>query len=322
MKKHEYWDKYEELSYDDGSRRAHRRRKGEGPRSAATRAERRAKRVAELTDFDDSVIGFVPSYVANMDPAHHERNWVVKSLTPFYQNNQIVDVMRLVKGGKEANVYWCEAQPETGMRWLAAKLYRPRMLRHLKNDAMYKEGRMTLDGDGQEARKSRDLRALQKKTRYGQHLDFMTWIVHEFRTQALLYEAGGAVPRPLAHGGNVILMEYIGDEYGPAPTLSEVRLPEEEGQLLFDKIVENVRLMLAHHYVHGDLSPYNILYWESDVVIIDFPQLVDARVNQHALGFLTRDLRRVYDYFAPLGVMCEPEALAAQMWKDYEEARL
>ncbi len=34
--------------------------------------------------------------------------------------------------------------------------------------------------------------------------------------------------------------------------------------------------------MHGDLSAYNILYGESTITLIDFPQMVEARHNPHA----------------------------------------
>jgi RIO kinase 1 len=87
--------------------------------------------MASLSDFNDNLETFVPSYAAALDPLHHERQWLIDSVATFYQQNMITDVTRLVKGGKEANVYCCPANPAIGYELLAAKLYRPRMLRNL-----------------------------------------------------------------------------------------------------------------------------------------------------------------------------------------------
>ena len=57
---------------------------------------------------------------------HHERQWVINSTISFYQNKLITDLTRLVKGGKEANVYVCTAGENVPYELLAAKLYRPR----------------------------------------------------------------------------------------------------------------------------------------------------------------------------------------------------
>ena len=265
---------------------------------------------------------FVPTYVKNLDPQHYERQWVIDSVTPFYSNGQIGDVLRLVKGGKEANVYLCQAHPRTGLDLVAAKLYRPRILRHLKNNALYKEGRFLRDEQGKLLLGSREARAMANKTDFGQKLDLAAWIVHEYEIQSELYEAGADVPRPIAYGGNTILMEYFGGPVLPAPLLDEVKLAPEEAQPLFERLLHNVELMLAHHLVHADLSAYNVLYWEGAVTIIDFPQVVDARTNPNAYPLLERDVQRVCDYFESYGVAADPPALARELWARYMRAEL
>lgn len=112
-------------------------------------------------------------------------------------------------------------------------------------------------------------------------------------------------------------MEFIGDEWTAAPTLNKVTLNQSEARPIFERVIENVKLMLAHHYVHGDLSAYNILYWAGQIFIIDFPQLVNARTNKNALTFLERDIRRVCEYFARFGIESDPIMLTTELWKDY-----
>lgn len=286
------------------------------------RRSRRPRQVSEeiraqFTNVNDNVSDFVPSYAAALDPLHHERQWLIDSVGSFYRDNLIEDVTRMVKGGKEANVYCCPAGPTTGVALIAAKLYRPRMLRHLRNDALYKEGRLLLDSDGKEAKGDREARAIRKKTRFGQNLSILNWIMHEYNAHRTLYQAGVDVPRPIAHRGNTILMAYIGDEWVAAPTLNEIRLDAAEARPLFERVVENIRLMLSQHYVHGDLSAYNILYWEKRIHIIDFPQLVDARKNGNALMLLERDVQRVCQYFGRSGVESDPDLLVGRLWQEY-----
>jgi RIO kinase 1 len=273
---------------------------------------------AALTDFNDNVESWVPTYAAVLDPLHHERQWIIDSVGPFYRENIITDVVRLVKGGKEANVYACTAHPATGLEMIAAKLYRPRMLRSLKTDAVYKAGRLLRDSEGKLLKKGRRERlAMVKKTSFGKDLDFSQWIGNEFRVQQILHEAGADVPKPISFQNTTIIMEYIGDEYSPAPALNEVRLPSEEALPLFKKVMKNVALMLDHHYVHGDLSAYNILYWNGRITIIDFPQMVEARHNPHAFDLLKRDITRVCEYFARYGVKSDPLRLTLNLWEPY-----
>ena len=87
----------------------------------------------------------------------------------FYDQELISDIEALVKGGKEANVYRCKAHPATGEKWLAAKVYRPRIFRNLRNDHAYRRGRMTLDTNGRplKANDKRLIRALNKQQQPG-----------------------------------------------------------------------------------------------------------------------------------------------------------
>ncbi len=316
MDNYEIHQKYEDFEYDDGSRQAHSLRKR--PLKNRKRKEPRPQQVrATLTDFSDDVADFVPSYAAALDPLHFERRWVIESVGPFYRNNQITDVTQLVKGGKEANVYVCTGHPATGHEYLAVKLYRPRMLRHLKNDAVYKAGRQLRDAEGKQIKGRRVKLALKKKTSYGKYIDIMWWIGNEFSTQQKLYEAGADVPKPISHQDNGILMEFVGDEQTAAPTLSQITLERDEAESLFKRVMHNVALMLEHHLIHGDLSAYNILYWEGKLTLIDFPQMVEARHNPHAFELFQRDVTRVCQYFARFGVRSDPVQLTLDLWEPY-----
>lgn len=320
MKPNHFSDLYEEYDFMDNGRSAHRKQRPAKP--APTNRKTKVMEAIDIHDMDDRIENFIPTYVRNLDPQHHERQWVINSLQRFYENNQITDVLRLVKGGKEANVYCCEANPATGLDLIAAKLYRPRMLRTLKNDAIYKEGRVLRGDDGKTIRGSRELRALSKKTAFGQKLDLLTWIEHEYQTQIRLFKVGVKVPKPIAHGDNAILMAFIGDEESTAPTLSDVRLTLAETKRIFDQVWHNVCLMLANHCIHGDLSAYNILYWEGEIAIIDFPQVADARKNPHAPDLLTRDIRRLCEYFERMGVCADWLTMSNDLWQRYLDAKL
>ena len=314
MDKFEAFEKYETYQFNDNSREARRNRPG--PKK--NKKDRRARQLMrEIRDMDDGIDTWVPSYAKALDPRHHERQWVIESIGHFYRDQIVTDVTRLVKGGKEANVYACTGHPAIGMDLIAAKLYRPRMLRHLKNDAVYKAGRMLRDAEGKQIKGRRIKTALRKKTNFGKQVDIQWWIGNEYRTQTQLFEAGANVPKPIAHQGNTILMEYIGDEYGPAPTLSEVRLPQNEAKALFQRVMDNVALMLDNHLIHGDLSAYNILYWEGTIYLIDFPQMVEARHNPHAYELLERDITRVCEYFSGFGIARDPVALTCSLWEPY-----
>jgi RIO kinase 1 len=132
-----------------------------------------------------------------------------------------------------------------------------------------------------------------------------------------LYQAGADVPQPLNQSTNAILMDFIGDEDTAAPILHEVSLEADEAQAFFTRVIGNIEVLLSHHMIHGDLSAYNILYWNGDFKIIDFPQVVDATHNSNALSMLARDVERVCDYFARFGVASHPAALTESLWHRY-----
>jgi RIO kinase 1 len=285
------------------------------PRRKSRKPKRsRAEILAEIVEPETNIEGaFDPSFRAS----RHERAWIQEYLTPLYNDHLITDVLRPIKGGKEATVYCCEAHPATGVAVLAAKLYRPRMFRNLRNDAQYRAGRIVLDEDGKQVRDGRRLPAIAKGTGYGQELQHASWLAHEHHTLTLLHAAGADVPRPWALNNNVILMEHLGDAAASAHTLNHVRLADREARALFDRLLHNIDLMLAHHRVHGDLSAYNVLYWQGDIRIIDFPQAVDPWQNPDAFTIFERDVRRLCQYFEPYGIDVDSGALARDLWRKY-----
>ncbi len=255
----------------------------------------------------------------------HQRDsvWVLSSLERFYEEDLLTDVLHVVKSGKEATVYCCTAGPATtDAQYVAAKVYRPRMLRTLKNDSAYRQSRAQFDTAGHGVRNDRRWRAHQHSTK-GQSERVAAWITYEFRVQQVLHEAGADVPRPLSQIGNGLLMDYVGVAEAPeaaAPLLRAVDLPREEAGPLFERIMRNIELFLACHCIHGDLSAYNILYRGDEaapITIIDFAQAVDPRYSSNVYPLLARDIERVCRYFARYGVGADAGHLAADMWERY-----
>jgi RIO kinase 1 len=259
---------------------------------------------------DDSRSNFKYTY----QPARFEEWWLLDSLGGFYEQQWISDVLRRVKGGKEASVYQCRAGTAIQADLVAAKVYRPRSLRNLRNDGMYREGRADLDDQGRVLIEDGKLHAMEKKTEYGRQLSHQSWIAYEFMTMRSQRAAGADVPEPYTMAHNAILMGYVGDLDSAAPTLSEISLGKSEAGLLFDRTMQNIDTLLAHDRIHGDLSAYNILYWEGDITLIDFPQVVSPRTNKHAFAIFQRDVKRICDYFQAQGVKTDADRLAIELW--------
>lgn len=238
---------------------------------------------------------------------------LLESLTPFFKNEYITAVRHVVKSGKEAIVYCCQAHPSTGVDLLAAKIYLPRENRTFSNDALYQEGRFV---------DKRIRKAVLARSRKGLAAIRASWIDHEYATLHLLYHAGCDVPRPWEQVGDAMLMEYIGDRQAAAPTLARTRIEPREAQPLFRRLLHNIEILLAHDRVHGDLSPYNILYWRGAITIIDFPQAVHPQINDNAYDLLMRDVENVCAYFARYGVRSQPRRIADDLWLRYQFGEL
>ncbi|MEO8082815.1 MAG: RIO1 family regulatory kinase/ATPase [Ardenticatenales bacterium] len=290
-----------------------------GHRTESPRA-RRKPRVADevvfasLTDVGGEV---ADRTMMTYTPARFEEAWLNEALGPFIHAALLTDVLRLVKGGKEANVYLCRAHPNLGVDLVAAKVYRPRQFRNLRNDSLYRQGRSDLGADGKSlVRDRRAQRAIARGTAVGAAMRFDSWLGHEVETLQLLASAGCAVPSLYGSQGHTILMGYVGDERQAAPTLSQVSLEREEATALFAAVLRDIDAMLAVGVVHGDLSAYNILHWEGEATLIDFPQAVDPFENPAARRIFDRDVERVCQYFKAQGVAAaaDPAALAEALW--------
>lgn len=295
-------DDFEE--YADPLKRRHERNAGQRPP---------AKVSPEIAEQDDSQERFAFTYQAS----RHERWWLLNSLGSFYEQQWISDVLAMVRGGKEASVYQCRGTASTDASYIAAKVYRPRQLRNLRNDSLYREGRANIDSEGHEILDGRMQRAMHKRTAYGLELLHTSWLTHEFTTLQALHAAGADVPVPYATGENAILMGYIGDENVAAPTLSNVSLDPDEARPLFERVLRNITIMLKQDRIHGDLSAYNILYWEGQITLIDFPQAISPQANRNAFRIFERDVTRVCEYFARQGVRSNPRKLANDLWTSH-----
>jgi RIO kinase 1 len=262
-----------------------------------------------LKEQDDSRKTFKFTYKA----ARFEEWWLLETLGAFYEHKWISDVLKKVKVGKEASVYLCKPV-NVNVPLLAAKIYRPSSLRSLKNVQEYRQGRADLDEEGHLLWKEADINAIIKRTKYGEEVRHVSWIAYEYKTMEDLFNAGADVPKVYAKEKNAILMRFIGDLTSAAPILNSVSLTVNESKILLERVIHNIDLMLKHNCIHGDLSAYNILYWNNDISIIDFPQIVIPESNPSAWKIFQRDVTRICQYFSSQGVDCNSHKIASDLW--------
>jgi RIO kinase 1 len=231
------------------------------------------------------------------------------------------ETIGLLKTGKEAEVFVVERRSlDDGRRCLLVhKRYRPTTVtikgtieaagfakaRSFVNDSIYHEGRRF--------RRSRDQRAVERMTARGKRLLDDRWIGHEHDMLTKLWDAGVAVPFPVELTTDGMLMELIGDDTEAAPRLATARLAGAELADAYEQLVTNLKIMTDAGLVHSDLSPYNALWWQGRLVIIDVPQATDLFLNPNGFTLLHRDVVRMCEWFSRKGLDCDPDELFAEV---------
>jgi RIO kinase 1 len=189
-----------------------------------------------------------------------------------------------ISTGKEANVY--EALGDE--RDVAVKIYRI-------NASDFRQMRDYLDGDprfeGIGSDKSKVV---------------LAWTRKEFANISRAAAAGVRVPDPVAVERNVLVMELVGHADDRARRLAEVDV--ENPQTAYEVVREYMRRLYAAGLVHGDLSEYNLIIYEGELVVIDLGQAVTVH-HRRADEFLRRDCRNVANFFGRQGLDVDPDDL-------------
>ncbi|MGV8162019.1 MAG: serine protein kinase RIO [Candidatus Nanoarchaeia archaeon] len=118
------------------------------------------------------------------------------------------------------------------------------------------------------------------------------WVQREYRNLLLAREKI-KVPTPLGFKDNILMIEFIGDD-APAPMLKD-EFPED-GEEFFKKVIKNMKKLLDAGLVHGDLSEFNILNYNSEPVFIDMSQSTVLK-DSNARELLERDIKNVFRAF-------------------------
>lgn len=227
--------------------------------------------------------------------------WVVTELAAHDED------LGVLKTGKEADVHLLRrAVPGTDGCLLAAKRYRPPEHRMFARDGGYVEGRRV--------RRSREMRAMARRTGVGRELLAGQWAAAEFAALGRLWLAGAAVPYPVQLHGTEVLLEFIGHDGVAAPRLAATRPGPVELADQFEQLRTALTVLARHGWAHGDLSAYNVLVEDGRLVLIDLPQVVDVVANPNGQDFLRRDCVNICTWFTARGLspeLADPEELFA-----------
>jgi RIO kinase 1 len=229
-------------------------------------------------------------------------DWVVTS------RGAIDTELGILKTGKEADVFLLERadphRPEEAVV-MAAKRYRSTEHRTFHRAAAYMEGRSM--------KRSRDERAVKRKSTFGKLVAAGEWAISEWDALKRLWSMGLPVPYPVQIDGTEILMEWITHDGETAPRLAQTRPDRPLLESYFEQLRDALATMVQHGVVHGDLSAYNILAAGDRLVIIDLPQIVDLVGNLNGMDFLMRDCANVCAWFRSRGLEVDEHDLFGEL---------
>ncbi len=199
-----------------------------------------------------------------------------------------------VSTGKEASVFEAlggEAgeRPEPGSaaaneeyaREVAVKVYRI-------NSSNFRQMREYLEGDPRFEGIANDKKAV-----------VLAWTKKEFANLNRARKAGVRVPEPIAVQRNVLVMELVGHADDRARRLSEVDV--ENPETAYEVVREYMRRLYRAGLIHGDLSEYNMIIHDGELVVIDMGQAVTVH-HPNAGDFLARDCENVAAFFTRQGI--------------------
>jgi len=192
-----------------------------------------------------------------------------------------------ISTGKEANVYEALGAED---RDVAVKIYRI-------NASNFQQMREYLEGDP----RFEGIGSDKKKV-------VLAWTKKEFANLRRARAAGVRVPAPIAVERNVLVMELVGLVEERARRLAEVNV--ENPETAFEVVREYMRRLHGAGLVHGDLSEYNLIVHDGELVVIDLGQAVTIH-HPNADDFLARDCRNVAGFFTRQGIDVDPADLRA-----------
>ncbi len=124
------------------------------------------------------------------------------------------------------------------------------------------------------------------------------WAKREFKNMKIAFNENVSCPEPIYVLENVLVMSFVGENGVPASRLIDVELENPEKE--YKTIVDEMKKMAKANIIHGDLSPFNILYYNKPI-IIDFSQGVKKN-HPMAREFLERDVKTINKFFSKKGV--------------------
>lgn len=191
----------------------------------------------------------------------------------------IQEINGCISTGKEANVYHAVSRDSDDE--FAIKIYKTSIL-------VFKDRDKYVSGE---------FRFRHGYCRSNPRKMVRTWAEKEMRNYLRMFNAGVPVPEPILLRSHVLVMRFCGKNGWPSPKLKDVEITTSKARELYrDCVVLMWKMYNKCRLVHADLSEFNILVEDGQLIIIDVSQSVEHD-HPHAFDFLRKDCTNVSEFF-------------------------
>ena len=215
------------------------------------------------------------------------------NLEKVFTHKIVSEMIHIISRGKEADVYLARSGEKVDAEYVILKIFNQENT-SFKRRIEYVKGDPRFDGI------KTDIRSIIR-----------IWCRKEYGNLKIAREAQVSAPEPYYFNGNVLAMQFIGEDDRPAKILKNIELDNPEKVL--DEIIENMKRLYSANLVHGDISEYNILIKDNIPFVIDIGQGVSLG-HPKANEFLERDVKNILHYFKKrYGVDMEQEQVVSEI---------
>lgn len=191
----------------------------------------------------------------------------------------INEINGCISTGKEANVYHATST-KTDLEY-AIKIYKTSIL-------VFKDRDKYVSGE---------FRFRHGYCRHNPRKMVRTWAEKEMRNLIRMRNAGIPCPEAILLRSHVLVMEFCGKNGWPSPKLKDIDLNTSKARELYRECVIIMwKIYNECKLVHADLSEFNILYHNDQLIIIDVSQSVEHD-HPSAFDFLRKDCQNISDFF-------------------------
>ncbi|KAF7234854.1 hypothetical protein EG68_10936 [Paragonimus skrjabini miyazakii] len=229
------------------------------------------------------------------------------ALHQLFVSSQLANLGSMIGAGKESDVYLAVAGATCGVQ------------KGDSSDPLVVPGSPVVVKFHRLGRTS--FRKVKEKRDYHQHRNTCSWLYldrlasqREFSMMKVLRSHGVAVPVPLAHNRNAVVMSYISDSLPLSRILPGILKASDSilARHLYIQAKQMLHAICAVGLVHGDYNEFNLMVVglsevdlerlnESDLtvvrlVLIDFPQMI-SREHPSADSLYQRDSNGIVSFF-------------------------